>query len=252
MCDELGSATTDVQVWWVDTDEVGEVSSADLSPSERARLARITVSRAATGFLVGRLLTRRLLGLALDLAPSAVPIQTICRRCGCDQGKPHLPATLPPISFSVSHSGRHVAMAMARGIEVGLDLEAVALRGADIPHNALSAAERQVLSAMPEPEAVEAFIRYWTRKEALVKATGDGLTAGPRSITISPPDQPAALVAWTGVRPAPPRASLMDVQAPAGFLACVAMLGDPLRVRHLRGEAIVSAPARRGATAAIS
>jgi len=70
-----------------------------------------------------------------------------------------------------------------------------------------------------------AFFGYWTRKEALLKATGQGLAIEPATVHVTPPGDPAALLA--GPRPlVPERVHLRDLDAGAGYAACLALLCD--------------------------
>jgi 4'-phosphopantetheinyl transferase len=131
---------------------------------------------------------------------------------------------------SLSHSGNRAAVAVAWDTAIGVDLEAITLRGADLPLSALSGAEREQLAGLPPADRLPAFIRYWTRKEAAVKATGDGLLVPPDRITMSPPDEPPAIRGWVD-RP-PPHAPifLTDLEPGPGYRAALATLGRPLRV----------------------
>ncbi|WP_374289819.1 4'-phosphopantetheinyl transferase superfamily protein [Desulfovibrio desulfuricans] len=90
-------------------------------------------------------------------------------------GKPFYPLTTA--EFSISHSGDMVWVALCRSTPVGIDVEkmrplpdAADLTGQLHPH------ERQALLALPETELETAFYRCWTRKEALLKAVGTGLS----------------------------------------------------------------------------
>jgi 4'-phosphopantetheinyl transferase len=84
------------------------------------------------------------------------------------------------LGFNVSHSGELALVAVTAGVAVGVDVEAV--RGMEdalrISERFFSAAERVVLAACPAAERDAAFFRCWTRKEAYVKAVGDGIALG--------------------------------------------------------------------------
>lgn len=77
----------------------------------------------------------------------------------------------------------------------------------------LTAAERDALTAMADRR--RGFHTYWSRKEALLKATGHGLAAPMTSIHVSAPDEPAAVVAWDGEAAVSPSASPTSPRAPA-------------------------------------
>ena len=101
-------------------------------------------------------------------------------------GKPAL-AAHPQLFFNASHSGDHAAFACTRAGEAGVDIEQVRghLRRHDlIAQRFFTSAERAELAAVPEPERVRAFFDLWTRKEAFVKARGDGVFSGLEKFTV--------------------------------------------------------------------
>lgn len=151
----------------------------------------------------------------------------MCRRCAGPHGRLEASTRRGVVHVSVSHSAGLVVVAAALGVRVGVDVERIALRGAEMPVRALSPAERAVLADTPEQQRVPAFIRYWTRKEAVLKATGDGLAAAPGTLTVSAPTQPARVLEWVN-RPAPDvPVHLSDLDTAAGFLGALATLDHP-------------------------
>ena len=97
--------------------------------------------------------------------------------------------------FNLSHSGRWVAIALAHARDVGVDIEAMD-RLDDwrlLAGRIFSPRERSVLDALPEPQQREAFYNGWTRKEAYLKATGEGLTdmLTDIEVTLMPTQEPA-------------------------------------------------------------
>src|SRR5690606_22853124 len=116
-----------------------------------------------------------------------------CRHCGGTHGKPRLPGC--GVDFSLSHSGDRVVLVLAEGTEVGVDVERESDRDIDrLAEMVLSAPEREVLAGMADRR--RGFHAYWSRKEALLKATGHGLAAPMTDIRVSAPDEPAAVLAW--------------------------------------------------------
>ena len=122
----------------------------------------------------------------------------------------------------VSHSGDYVAVAACPDAPVGVDVEQAARR------TGYQALVPYVLGPAEAPEAVDlaAFLRYWVRKEALVKATGDGLGAGLRGVTVTPPGQPPRLLSYRA-RPGL-QAALHDLAGRPGHPAAVAVLTSSL------------------------
>ena len=95
-------------------------------------------------------------------------------------GRPEIlaPSTSPPVSFSISHSDGLAMCALAVGRELGADVESVREVGPDPIRTGdvmLSGCERDTLAVAPESERAGHFLRIWTMKEALAKATGLGL-----------------------------------------------------------------------------
>jgi 4'-phosphopantetheinyl transferase len=103
----------------------------------------------------------------------------------------------------------------------GVDIEELdqSIDPLSLASSSLAARERAELAALPEPDRLAAFFRYWTRKEAALKTTGDGLRCPPSEIVVSAPDQPAAVVSWSGRDVSGPR--LADLEIAAGYAACV-------------------------------
>jgi 4'-phosphopantetheinyl transferase len=102
-------------------------------------------------------------------------------------GKPRVPHT--GLGVSISHSGGRVAVACGRGVEVGVDVEAVSRPPdpAALVHNILTDSEAAHLNALGRTDRSLALLTYWTRKEAVLKATGDGLRVPMTSIAVSAP-----------------------------------------------------------------
>ena len=82
-----------------------------------------------------------------------------------------------------------------------------------------------MLAALPASERATTFFTYWTRKEALLKATGHGLAIELGVVHVTPPGGTAALVA--GPPPlSPERVRLRDLDAGPGYAACLALLTE--------------------------
>jgi 4'-phosphopantetheinyl transferase len=82
------------------------------------------------------------------------------------------------IKFNISHSGGITLLAFARGREIGVDVEQVRsdFDVQAIARRFFSSSEQKHLADLPVEKSVEAFFRCWTRKEAYIKAIGDGLS----------------------------------------------------------------------------
>jgi len=214
----------EIQVWIAPTliDQAGLTALVRLlSPDERERAARFIVSEPRSQFVVGRVLLRQLLAACLNIEPVALVFSSTPR------GKPCLdsPFSAGDFRFNLSHSGSLVAVALTRGREVGVDLERIDLP-ADWPllaERVFSPRELGELHALPAAQRSAAFFKGWTRKEAYLKATGEGLTVAPAAVEVSlAPDQDARLLLVPDGSEAARRWTIRDLPLPPGFAGAVA------------------------------
>jgi 4'-phosphopantetheinyl transferase len=162
----------EVQVWPV-TLQVsdGELQwFADLlAPDEAARAARYRFERDRRSFTVCRGVLRVLLGRYLATEPKIIEFSY------GSKGKPELVNS--GICFNVAHSGGMGLIAFARECEIGADVEA--MRPMDDLHSIarqfFCAEESEELMSLPLEQRQQAFFNCWTRKEAFLKAIGEGL-----------------------------------------------------------------------------
>jgi 4'-phosphopantetheinyl transferase len=115
-----------------------------------------------------------------------------------------------------------------------VDLEKIrpTIEAQAIAHRFFSEREFQALVALPEAEQLRAFFACWTRKEAYIKATGDGLALPLDQFSVSvSPNVPAALLEVSGEPYAPRRWSLQDLCPGDGYVGAVAFEGTPCAVR---------------------
>lgn len=238
------------QVWWAPVDAAHPGLVAWLDAGERERLARIRTPADRRRFLVGHALLRAVVGAVTDQPPAGVRLlRERCRRCGAAHGRPRVDGA----RVSLSHSGALAAVAVTRDVDVGVDVEHV---HAPRDHDLLAAAvlapgERAALARLRSRERRVGLLRCWTRKEAVLKATGDGTGAGAARVEVSAPDEPAAVVAWDrrprlvlpgGLSPPdPPDLHLQDLAGDPDHVACVAMLGARLAVSEHDGRGVLAA-----------
>jgi phosphopantetheinyl transferase len=110
-------------------------------------------------------------------------------------GKPRLVGARRDLRFSVSHAGGLTLVAVAAGREVGIDVERLGRRRwLSLPGHALTPAERRSLDALSGAAREAAFLRLWTRKEAVLKAAGVGLAVDPARVEVSGPAEPPAVL----------------------------------------------------------
>ena len=191
-----------------------------LSRDEVDRALRLRSNADRMRFVVARGILRELVGRYLGIEPRCVRF-----RYGA-YGKPAVSEST--LSINLSRTEDRALFAFARGREIGVDIERVHW---DFPCERVaaaffSAAEVPALRAFPPEERPEAFFRCWTRKEAYLKARGDGLTVDLASFNVSL-DECSALLC---VPDEPGRFALYDLDAPAGHAVALAADGRRARV----------------------
>ncbi len=167
----------DVHAWLVDLDNpprIAQELAALLDDHERARAARFVSPKDRRHHEVTHGLLRTILGHYTGNDPKS--LQFALGR----EGKPSLVTPLPgePLVFNLSHSGHHALIGVARGLTIGIDLEAMhAVPEIEaIAKSHFAAEERAELMALPLDVRLDGFLRCWTCKEAYVKALGGGLS----------------------------------------------------------------------------
>ena len=173
--------------------EATTAAAAVLSNDELERANRLVFQRDRDRFIVARAGLRHLLSKRIGLTP-----ETIRFEYGA-HGKPSLASGtgLDDLRFNVSHSHDVAVYAFTRGKDVGVDVEAVReIRDKDdIAAHCFSAYENRAYRALQADERSQAFFDCWTRKEAFIKAVGDGLYYRLDSFDVSlRPDEPARII----------------------------------------------------------
>ena len=184
-----------------------EALASTLSSDERERAGRFHFERDRRRFTVGRGFLRTLLAQYLGRSAAALEF-----RYG-PHGKPELAGrgAVSGLRFNLSHSGGRALCALASDVAVGADLELT--RSLDnlegLAATVFSAGELATLHALPAPERQAAFYRCWTRKEAFIKALGDGLSCPLDRFDVTlAPGEPARLLRIAGDPDGPERWSL--------------------------------------------
>lgn len=208
-----------VTLWWCELDaEAASLPSlrAWLSPAEHARAMRFASNTLAQRYLQGRAALRWVLAQLLRVRPDEVPIERGRR------GRPQL-ANSGNLDFNVSNTRNIAFVATATNARVGVDVESEhrQLNHVGLARKFLTLREQAMLAGMNTDEHRRAFLRLWTCKEAMSKATGDALAAPLRKLDV---ELSPALRLVAGP---PPYLSddwrLAAVAAPSGYLATVAV-----------------------------
>jgi 4'-phosphopantetheinyl transferase len=235
--------TTDV--WWARRPDAADRHIALLDETERRRWAAYRRDEDRERFLTGCALAKTALARYIGRRPADVRFDRTCGQCGEPHGKPVLSGG--GVHHSVAHSGDVVAVAVAR-TQVGVDVEQLDGRrrplGGDgdldgLARIVLSAAEQAALAGVPSAGRARAFLVAWTRKEAVTKATGDGLRAAFSDVVVAAEAGPPRLVSWP--YPESPRdVSLLDLDVADGYVAALAVIGRCETVRARDGSALLA------------
>jgi len=155
---------------------------------------------------------------------------------GATNGKPQLTgeAVATELEFNLSHSDELSLTAITRGKPVGIDLEHVRpLSDAnDLVRRFFSKREAAAFAIMPEDQKPFAFFRLWTRKEAWLKATGEGITYLLDQVEVSfAPGEPAQLIKLPQGWPGAAGWSLCHLEPGLGYVGAVAIASRNTRVR---------------------
>jgi len=223
---------SDVHVWSAPLRvpaRVRRAMRALLTADEIKKADRLIVPEKREQSVVSRGTLRRLLCLYTGAHP-----RELAFRYGKD-GRPSLADDAHGLDFNVTHSGDLLLVAVTRGGVLGVDVEC--LRH-DVDHSGVgkrffSHSERKRLARAPDPHA--AFFRCWTRKEALLKARGTGLTTPLHQfdVTLLAHEKPR-VVATRFDPPEKRRWSLVHLRPLRSYVGALCIEGAPRRVRGLR------------------
>lgn len=160
-----------------------------LSPAERGVMLRRPRAEGAR-YAAAHIAVRRVLARYLGVPPAGIRFGTSpCPSCaGTDHGRPVVVGPPGALDFNLSHSGPHWALAVTSAGQVGVDVEdGRSGSPADAASLVLSESETTYLNSLSDDGARHAaFLRCWTRKEAMVKAIGTGITADLKALDVHP------------------------------------------------------------------
>ena len=231
----------EIHIWSFSLELDDACAEAVLSVWEAARAARFRFVHDRRRFVNGRASLRFILGSYLDK-----PAAELLFSYG-PTGKPALagPHGQEGLTFNLSHSEDRALLAVARRSRLGVDLERVqAFPDLNAVAARFFAAEEVRMLAKIDPSLrTQAFFAIWTRKEALLKAFGAGLSLPLDEFCVSTdPLQPARIMSSTCSQLEPGRWSLADVDpgdGTVGFRAALAIEGAMLKRRFFRWDPLL-------------
>jgi 4'-phosphopantetheinyl transferase len=217
----------EVHVWRAPLDEAPpQIDSFmhTLAADEQTRAERFYFQRDRERFITAHGVLRAILGRYLNRAPKCLSF------CYSSHGKPALAweSGEDAIRFNMSHSHGVALYAVARGREVGIDLEFIRcdLEIEQIAERFFSRRETAKLRALPTDLRKYAFFLCWTRKEAYIKARGEGLSLPLDQFDVSLiPGEPAALLSTQPDSDEALRWSLQELTPGSGYVAALAVEG---------------------------
>lgn len=197
-----------------------------LAPPERTRYARFRHDADREMFLLGRVMARVVVGRALACRPEAWPWREGAR------GRPDVDLPDAGVSFNVAHSGGIVVCALARGADVGIDIEdrGRARLDRDLVERYCSPSEIADVAAQPGDGWRDRFLTYWTLKEAYLKARGLGIAVHLADLSFSRTPEGAVSVEFLGSLAGADPAWAFDFRDLADHFVAVAA-STPLGIR---------------------
>ena len=220
----------ETHVWRVALDPPRECVArclARLSDAERARAERFRFPKHRDHFAVARSALRGILARYLSVSPEVIEFSY------AEHGKPELSDAGAGVQFNVSHSGELALCAVCLGHSIGVDIEWAGRRLLRNEAEMLRLAKRffapdelAALRALPPADRAQGFLNCWTRKEAYIKARGEGLSLPLDEFTVSlAPDQTPALLHTSAGPEEANRWSLHALDPGDGYVAAVAVEG---------------------------
>jgi 4'-phosphopantetheinyl transferase len=197
-----------------------------LSPDERERAARFYFERDRNAFTVARGALRTLIAIYTGQPPEDLVFgyQT--------KGKPYLTAPPSDIRFNISHSGDVALLAFTTSREVGVDVERRRPMQDLLSVAKLSFSPREytTLCGLPPHDQTDAFFSCWSRKEAFIKVTGEGVSQLADFDVSLRPGEPARLLWVKDVAPGHEPWSMHDLPAIPGYAAALAVKAHDVRI----------------------
>ena len=224
----------DLHVWSASLEQPAEVVEklrATLSSEESARAERFRFAQHRRFFITSQGILRNLLSRYLEIEPGQIELEYT------QTGKPYLASQdgSAGVSFNLSHSGNRVIYAITRNRQVGVDIEFIhSIEDMDlIARRNFSRDEYEDFRSTGQVDRMRAFFNCWTRKEAFIKAIGDGLSFPLQDFTVSLlPGKTAKLLSVASNDNEAARWSMFDLQVANGYTAALVVEGSGFTIQQ--------------------
>ena len=223
----------EVHVWCAHLEPpAGQLTSLQqiLAEEEAQRAARFRFWRHRRRYIAGRGILRVLMGSYLNMAPEDVKFSY------SEYDKPFLPDH--NIQFNLAHSEAYALYAFCLTADIGIDLEKIRiLKDADnIAARFFAPTEYARFRTVPQEDKYEAFFRCWTRKEAFIKAVGEGLSYPLADFDVAFEPEKAQINSIRGSKAAAQRWSLFPLSALPEYTAALVVEGREWQIftHHLQ------------------
>ncbi|HUS12205.1 MAG TPA: 4'-phosphopantetheinyl transferase superfamily protein [Pyrinomonadaceae bacterium] len=227
----------EVHVWLADLNQPAEKLKPLLAADEIARAERFHFEKDRKHYIVARALLRKLLAVYLRTTAAEVRFDYT------EKGKPSLEGVQNNLlNFNLAHSHGKALYAFSRGRKLGIDLEFIRedFGGQEIAERFFSQSEIAALGNVPSGLSKQAFFNCWTRKEAYIKARGEGLSMPLDVFDVSLAPGEAAALLRNHKEPAEvARWSMQSVCVPLGYVAALVVEGHSWNLKRFKIDSVV-------------
>jgi 4'-phosphopantetheinyl transferase len=228
--EQVRASNNEVHIWRVSLKQSSLAGFlATLAPDECARAERFYFERDRNRFIVARGSLRAILGAYLRKHPARLSFNY------SRYGKPALEGEMSGgLNFNLSHANELALIAVTRDRGIGIDIEFIRpdFASLETAERFFSTHEVATMQTLSREEQNAAFFNCWTRKEAYIKAIGEGMSMPLNEFNVSlAPGEPAALLGNLRDEHEVSRWSLRELFPGPGYLAAVAVEGHDWQLR---------------------
>lgn len=227
-------ANAKVHVWHASLEQPANVVQkleAVLSNDERQKAEEFRYQEHRQSFVISRGILRNLLSRYTNIQPKHIQLKYTLT------GKPYLAnrGETQDLSFNLSHAGLLVLYAISWGRQVGIDVECIRPMEEmnQVAHRIFSPKEYRKFQKVNQEARLKAFYNCLTRKEAFLKARGDGIYFPPQAVEVSfEPGFSARVLSIDGKEQEAKQWSMHDIKTWDGYAAALVVEGNDYSISH--------------------